>query len=225
MTRQEPLFLVWLFYARIKEEKMVIRNYKYSPEDVDCRYCTESEDGCCKLHSCPWLKERIEAGVVSYHEAVKESFSEQSPLSRRINIVFSFFDKSFWKDNDHYQRFREADAALGFYKRRNTSEYYAALFLISADRDLLRRTMNCITKNGIDFSHANLHDISPENYALYKIAKGLYTESAEVSLDELADPELVSSESFYLVINAMLISRYGLSALSLKSEDSRSGSI
>ena len=45
---------------------MVIRNYKYSPEDVDCRYCTESEDGCCKLHSCPWLKERIEAGVVSY---------------------------------------------------------------------------------------------------------------------------------------------------------------
>ena len=198
---------------------MVIRNYKYSPEDVDCRYCTESEDGCCKLRSCPWLKERIEAGVVSYHEAVKESFSEQSPLSKRINIVFSFFDKSFWKDNDHYQRFREADAALGFYKRRNTSEYYAALFLISADRDLLRRTMNCITKNGIDFSHANLHDISPENYALYKIAKGLYTESAEVSLDELADPELVSSESFYLVINAMLISRYGLSALSLKSED------
>ena len=28
MTRQEPLFLVWLFYVRIKEEKMVIRNYK-----------------------------------------------------------------------------------------------------------------------------------------------------------------------------------------------------
>ena len=51
---------------------MVIRNYKYSPEDVDCRYCTESEDGCCKLRSCPWLKERIEAGVVSYHEAVKQ---------------------------------------------------------------------------------------------------------------------------------------------------------
>ena len=88
MTRQEPLFLVWLFYVRIKEEKMVIRNYKYSPEDVDCRYCTESEDGCCKLSSCPWLKERIEAGVVSYHEAVKESFSEHSPLSKRINIVF-----------------------------------------------------------------------------------------------------------------------------------------
>lgn len=203
---------------------MHIRDYKYTAEDVDCQYCTESEDGCCKLQRCPWLKERIEAGVVSYHEAVKESFSEESPLSKRINIVFSFFDKSFWKDENHYQRFREADAALGFYKRRNTSEYYAALFLITSDKDLLRRTLNCVTKKGIDFSRANLHNISPENYALYKISKGLYTESAEVSLDELADPELISSEAFYLVINAMLVSRYGLSALSLKSEDGRSGS-
>ena len=204
---------------------MHIRDYKYTAEDVDCQYCTESEDGCCRLQRCPWLKERIEAGVVSYHEAVKESFSEESPLSKRINIVFSFFDKSFWKDENHYQRFREADAALGFYKRRNTSEYYAALFLITSDKDLLRRTLNCVTKKGIDFSRANLHNISPENYALYKISKGLYTESAEVSLDELADPELISSEAFYLVINAMLVSRYGLSALSLKSEDGRSGSL
>ena len=203
---------------------MHIRDYKYTAEDVDCQYCTESEDGCCRLQRCPWLKERIEAGVVSYHEAVKESFSEESPLSKRINIVFSFFDKSFWKDENHYQRFREADAALGFYKRRNTSEYYAALFLITSDKDLLRRTLNCVTKKGINFSRANLHNISPENYALYKISKGLYTESAEVSLDELADPELISSEAFYLVINAMLVSRYGLSALSLKSEDGRSGS-
>ena len=203
---------------------MHIRDYKYTAEDVDCQYCTESEDGCCRLQRCPWLKERIEAGVVSYHEAVKESFSEESPLSKRINIVFSFFDKSFWKDENHYQRFREADAALGFYKRRNTSEYYAALFLITSDKDLLRRTLNCVTKKGIDFSRANLHNISPENYALYKISKGLYTESAEVSLDELADPDLISSEAFYLVINAMLVSRYGLSALSIKSEDGRSGS-
>lgn len=204
---------------------MHIRDYKYTAEDVDCQYCTESEDGCCRLQRCPWLKERIEAGVVSYHEAVKESFSEESPLSKRINIVFSFFDKSFWKDENHYQRFREANAALGFYKRRNTSEYYAALFLITSDKDLLRRTLNCVTKKGIDFSRANLHNISPENYALYKISKGLYTESAEVSLDELADPELISSEAFYLVINAMLVSRYGLSALSLNSEDGRSGSL
>ncbi|MCI6966595.1 hypothetical protein MR810_05685 [bacterium] len=61
--------------------------------------------------------------------------------------------------------------------------------------------------------------ITPENYTLYKIAKSIYTESGEVGVDELADPELVSTEVFHLVINAMLIYRYGLSALRLKRED------
>ena len=195
---------------------MVIRDFKYTPEDVDCRFCTEFAHGRCKATKCPWIKERIEAGVVSYHEAVNESFEERSPLRKRINVVLSFYDKSFWRNDKHFHRFQQADAALGFYKSRNTSEYYAALFLLTADKDLLKRILDCFTRKGIDFSRADLHDIAPENYTLYKIAKSIYTESGEVGVDELADPELVSTEGFHLVINAMLIYRYGLSALRLK---------
>ena len=55
---------------------------------------------------------------------------------------------------------------------------------------------------------ANLKGITPEHYAIYKIAKSLYSGTAEVGVDELADPELVNTESFHLVINAMLIYRY-----------------
>lgn len=198
---------------------MVIRDFKYTPEDVDCRFCTEFAHGRCKATKCPWIKERIEAGVVSYHEAVNESFEERSPLRKRINVVLSFYDKSFWRNDEHFHRFQQADAALGFYKSRNTSEYYAALFLLTADKDLLKRVLDCFTRKDIDFSRADLHDIVPENYTLYKIAKSIYTESGEVGVDELADPELVSTEVFHLVINAMLIYRYGLSALRLKRED------
>lgn len=50
--------------------------------------------------------------------------------------------------------------------------------------------------------HMNEIRDSSEQYALYKIAKCLYTDSAEVSIDEIADPELVNTESFHLVINA-----------------------
>ena len=42
---------------------MVIRNFKYTAEDVDCQYCTEFRHGRCQVQKCPWLKERIEAGV------------------------------------------------------------------------------------------------------------------------------------------------------------------
>ena len=42
---------------------MVIRNFKYTAEDVDCQSCTEFRHGRCRAQKCPWLKERIEAGV------------------------------------------------------------------------------------------------------------------------------------------------------------------
>ena len=66
---------------------MYIRDYKYTAEDVDCRYCTEFRHGRCGAIKCPWLNERIEAGVISYHDAVNESFSSRSPLLRRMAFL------------------------------------------------------------------------------------------------------------------------------------------
>lgn len=204
---------------------MIIRNFRYSAKDVDCRYCMEFRHGRCRAQKCSWIKERIEAGVLNYREAVNEAFSESSPLKTRIEIVLGFYEKSFWRDEAHSRRFERLQAILGYYKKRNTNAYYAALFLLSSDEELLRRVMECFSNEQIDFSNADLSNISPERYALCKIAKCLYTNSAEVSIDELADPELVNTESFHLVVNAILIYRYGLSALYLRSEDDENGSM
>ena len=198
---------------------MVIRNFKYTAEDVDCRYCTEFRHGRCRAQKCSWVKERIEAGVLSYSEAVEETIPQSSPLQKRIKVVLKSYESSFWRDHKHAKRFEQAQNILGYRKERNTNAYYATLFLLTSDDELLRSVMNCFCEERIDFSLINSRNMTPENYALYKIAKSLYTDSAEVGVDELADPELVSTESFHLVVNAMLIYRYGLSALSLKSED------
>lgn len=50
---------------------MYINTFKYAPKDVSCQLCTEyvKKLGCTALR-CPWLAERIEAGVVGYREAV-----------------------------------------------------------------------------------------------------------------------------------------------------------
>ena len=204
---------------------MLTQNFTYTPEDVDCRYCTKFIHNRCRAIKCPWLDERIDAGVVSYQEAVDESFTEHSPLRMRIKIVIGFYDKSFWKDEAHFDRFQRAQAIFGYYKKRNSNAYYAALFLLTASESLFLRVVDCFSRKSINFSLAKLRGISPEEYALFKIAKSLYTESAEVGIDELADPELFNTESFHLVINSMLICRYGLSALCLKSEDGGYGGL
>ena len=50
---------------------MYINTFKYTPKDVSCQLCTEyvKKLGCTALR-CPWLAERIEAGVVGYPAAL-----------------------------------------------------------------------------------------------------------------------------------------------------------
>ena len=61
---------------------------KYTPKDVSCQLCTEyvKKLGCTALR-CPWLAERIEAGVVGYREAVLETFSHERRLFQRLNLL------------------------------------------------------------------------------------------------------------------------------------------
>lgn len=93
---------------------MEIRDFKYAPEDVDCRYCTRFIRGRCRANGCSWLNERIEAGVIWYSEALDETFLELTPLRRRVKLV-SACSHSFWKDAYHHQRFAAAQAIFGIY--------------------------------------------------------------------------------------------------------------
>lgn len=201
---------------------MKIRNFKYTPEIVDCRYCTEFIRGRCRANGCPWLKERIEAIAVGYNEALEETFSQHKLLHRRTNLV-SACSHSFWRDEEHQKRFAVAQAIFGIYKKRNTPEYYAAIYLLTSDESLFRRTADCVRKDKIDFELANVRFMTAEQYALYKTAKSLYNESSEVSIDEFADPALFGLDEFKIAINAMLISRYGISAVYLSHEEMNYG--
>lgn len=203
---------------------MKIRDFKYTPENVDCRYCTEFVRGRCRANGCPWLNERVEAGVVGYNEALEETFVEQVPLRRRIKLV-SACSHSFWKDEDHQKRFAVAQAIFGIYRKRNTPAYYAVLYLLTSDDSLFKRTADCIRKKKIDFQFADVRHMSAGQYALYKTAKSLYNETSEVSVDEFADPSLFGFDEFKIAINAMLISRYGLAAVYLSHEEMKHGSM
>ena len=203
---------------------MKIRDFKYKPEDVECRYCTSFIHNRCQSSNCPWLKERVEAGVIGYHEAIEELLAEYKLLRQRLKIV-SVCSQSFWRDDAHRKRFAVAQAIFGFYRKRNTPAYYAALYLLTSDESLFIRTVDCIRKKNIDFQYADIRNMTENQYALFKTAKSLYNESGEVSVDEFADPVLFELDSFRVAVNAMLISRCGLSAVYLIQEDMTNGSM
>ena len=104
---------------------MYINTFKYTPKDVSCQLCTEyvKKLGCTALR-CPWLAERIEAGVVGYREAVMETFPRDRRLSSRLNLLIKHYPGSLWSNEQHERRMQYQCAAQGYRRRRDTNAYY-----------------------------------------------------------------------------------------------------
>lgn len=199
---------------------MFINTFHYTPEDVDCKLCTQyaKKKGCTE-DSCPWLAERIEAGVVGYAEAVREMFPSNERkthhLNARLHSAIRGFSGSLYLDEQHRQRMERLKARDG-YHRKDSAARCAVMYLLSADKDLYARTQNCFCRHGIELDYATVRGISPRDYALLSAAKGIYTGASGVMLDDLANAEVVDAKAFVLIVNAMLIARYGPAVLGIR---------
>ena len=104
---------------------------------------------------------------------------------------------------------------LGCRKERDTPEFFAALYLLTSNKELADRTFNCFFRGGIDFRYARRRGISSHDYTLLMAAKSLCCHTAEVTQGDLAEPQIIPDEAFRLLINALLIARFGLDALKI----------
>ena len=182
---------------------MYINTFKYTPKDVSCQLCTEyvKKLGCTALR-CPWLAERIEAGVVGYREAVMETFPRDRRLSSRLSLLIKHYPGSLWSNEQHERRMQYQCAVQGYRRRRDTNAYYAAMYLLTSNDDIYRRTANCFCKDGIEFGYAVLKNTSPHNYALFMAARDLCDKTEAVTMADLAEPEVIDPEALRLIVNA-----------------------
>lgn len=197
---------------------MYIRRFKYKPDDVDCHLCTEFKKRKCTLDGCPWIAERIEAGVVTYAEAVEKVFSSHSLLHHRLAALVESYPGSFWIDDRHQSRMEWFNHQLGYNPRRNTPPYYAALYLLTSSEELHRRTSNCFYRKGLAFEYAILKGISLHDYALYAVACDLNTGTVRMTVGDLADRGITDDSAFRLIVNAILIAKYGTDVFMLRKE-------
>ena len=116
----------------------------------------------------------------------------------------------------HERRMQYQCAVQGYRRRRDTNAYYAAMYLLTSNDDIYRRTANCFCKDGIEFGYAVLKNTSPHNYALFMAARDLCDKTEAVTMADLAEPEVIDPEALRLIVNATLIARYGLAAFQIR---------
>ena len=201
---------------------MYINTFQYTAEDVDCKLCTmyAGKRRGCKANGCPWLAERIEAGVVGYEEAVMEAFPRSPHLDAKLHTVIRRFTGSLFLNAGHRQRMENMKIRMGYSRRRDRPAYFAAMYLLTANEDIYTRTANCFCHHGIEFDYAMLKDISPHNYTLFSAARDICADTSGVMLNDLSNREVTDTLVFSLITNALLIARYGCAVLAISSAQS-----
>ena len=196
-------------------------HFKNEMEDVECKFCTEysRKKGRCTRRVCPWLAERIKAGSVGYEEALLDSFSSDPRLGAKLRTAVRLFHGSLWLNEGHQQRMETLKAKESRCSWRDTPAYFAAMYLLTADLDTAKRTANCFCRDGIMFSYATTKGISPHGYTLLSAARDIYASGDGVALTDLADMEVIDTEAFCLIVNALLIARYGNAVLEIQQKE------
>ena len=171
--------------------------YRYFQEDnelLGC-FCTR------KKHSYTGYKENVETAL---------GFFENEKIQKRIKYMIRTFPGSLWSTEIHRRNMSELDYLLGFHQSRNTRRFYAAMYLMTVNNDLIERTAYCFNRDGIDFSKVRIKGISVQNYDLLMAARQIYTGKRYIFQNDLANPEIIDDDVFRLIMNALLIMRMGI---------------
>ena len=191
-------------------------SYHYKPADVACEYCVNSRRRRCRIAGCPWLAERIEAGVVSYASAVRELFGgvADEAFIKRLGSLVLHFRGSFWLSAEHEFNTRLLLKSVGYEAWRNP-RFFAVLYLFGSNRALMKRAWNACLPGGFEPGFLVMRGVSAHDYTLIQAAKAITGCSSGLELEDLADAEIVDDTAFRLIMNAMLIANYGPDVLKL----------
>ena len=182
--------------------------FHYQSEDVDCQYCTNySKENPCPLCECTCLGERIETGSLSLAKVIEDCLRGKLRMrlwKRLAQEIYPYPLQAFHSD-EHRSRWMHWRTRC----RRLSQRNQAALFLLTAYDDIWRRMIWKFDACGFDFQSLRLAGIQPELYSVYQAAKAISTGSQNITIADLASPELVTDEAFHLIICALLLAKYG----------------
>lgn len=190
---------------------MFLVTYKYRPEDVACQYCTRYKACRQQQDACPWLQERLEAGVVSYTELMLSLLDTPNcPVDcRRLAELLASYPGSLWQSHGHRTTYRwlESNIPLG---RPDTKRRLASAYLLSATPQLVQFAKSCMIPHmGGHLSEALMERLSDPELTMLTAAFNLLTQAEPPPLSSLLSPDRADFLSTRSIAHALLIVKFG----------------
>lgn len=153
-----------------------------------------------------------------YFEMLEEIFGEicAGRLYRKIT-EFNGGDvyRMLFADDRHKSRFNNfyKFAVRNGYEIITSNKNIAAIFLLSANEHLWKQAKNVIGENGLMVDKINIHSDAEEVYDIYQAIRFILYGSDRLSIEDLAEPEIMKDNIVMLITNAFIVNKYGIEVL------------
>ena len=168
-------------------------------------------------NDCFCFKEKLEADEIGYTDLIRDCFGriKNYALKDRLKLLGSKFTGELFLNHSHKERFYRVHHKQDIEVWERSASYLAVIFLLTADEVLWNISEHAVCLNGFDFSKIHLRQNSTEGYALYQTAKTISTGKEYIRISEIADKELIDDTAFKIIINALIIAKYGADVFSI----------
>lgn len=150
----------------------------------------------------------------NYHDQITTKLAMQILLdsfgSRKLEKRMKGIDmKPQFTSKQHYDRFTGFLKSMTLSPAHCSRNYVAAVFLLSSNSNLWEKAKPHINRNAVDFDKIKLGSVTTTIYTIFKAAKEVYTDRAEISVSEFCDCLLINDRTISNIFTAMLIENHG----------------
>ncbi len=101
---------------------------------------------------------------------------------------------------------------------KQTNEFLAAVYFLSADKELWSCAKKAISEKKIDFENIDKNSLSCCANTLLRLAQDISEGTNHISIHDIGDPYLISAKTCELILNAVGICRYGYRVLGINKQ-------
>ena len=122
-------------------------------------------------------------------------------------------DEMYYKNKTHQKIFEEQ---VNGNPCKCPNEYLAALYLLTANRELWNAAKRVIGRKEINFSTIHPKEFTMNGYTVFIVAKDIYDGDTHITLKDICDRYLVPDKLFDLFLTAIQICRLGYTYTGIK---------
>lgn len=175
-----------------------------------CTSCAAYQTKECLEMNCPYFIDFARDHSGDYGFLLQNCFKSEKPeLLKKIMATEDFFKGNWFVSKKHKERFDFALYSSQLNLIQGKYSQIATIYLLTVENPLWQMARKSAKYPSFLSQARDIEGVSTDQYALYHVANSISKEEKYEDLKDLCQNQLVSAQTFNVILRSLMLSTYG----------------